>query len=100
MANNITIDIDAKDNASGILGTVFDLVKNGASAFDLVAAAAGGAANFVRAATKEAFDYDQQILGLSISTNQSTEATSRMVQVLDDAGIGFDTVKRAIFILL
>lgn len=95
MANNITIDIDAKDNASGIISGVFELVKNGASAFDVVAAAAIAAGNFVANATQEAFAYDQQILGLSLTTGQNTEATSRMVQVLDDAGIGFDTVKKA-----
>lgn len=95
MANSITIDIDAKDNASGIISGVFELVKNGASAFDVVAAAAIAAGNFIANATQEAFAYDQQILGLSLSTGQNTEATSRMVQVLDDAGIGFDTVKKA-----
>lgn len=95
MANNITIDIDAKDNASGIIGGVFELVRQGANAFDVVALAASTAAKFVGDSTKAAFEYDQQILGLSLSTNQSTEATSRMVQVLDDAGIGFDTVKKA-----
>lgn len=95
MANSITIDIDAKDNASGIISGVFELVKNGASAFDVVATAAIAAGNFIANATQEAFAYDQQILGLSLSTGQNTEATSRMVQVLDDAGIGFDTVKKA-----
>jgi hypothetical protein len=95
MANNITIDIDAKDNASGIIGGVFELVRNGATAFDVVATAALASANFVRDATQEAFEYNQQIYGLSLSTDQTTEATSRMVQTLDDAGIGFDTVKRA-----
>src|SRR5690349_5051289 len=95
MANSITIDIDAKDNASGILGSVFDLVRNGANSFDVLSAAVVASANFMRQSTKEAFDYDEQIYGLSLSTGQTSEATSRMVQVLDDAGVGFDVVKKA-----
>jgi len=95
MANKIDIEIGAIDSASGVLGNVFQLIRNGVNAFDLIATAALTAANFVRESTQEAFDYDQQIKSLMITTGGTAEATSRLVQTLDDAGIGYDTVTKA-----
>lgn len=95
MANTISIDIEAVDMASGILGNVWNTVRNGANAVDLVAAAFTAAAIYTKNARDEAFDYDQQIKQLMITTGGSADANSRLVQTLDDAGIGYDTVKRA-----
>jgi hypothetical protein len=39
--------------------------------------------------------YDQVIYGIMASTGGTADQTSRMVQVLDDAGVGFETVKKA-----
>ena len=95
MANKIDIEIGAIDSASGVLENIFSAIKGGVSAFDLIAVSAMAAANFVRDSTQEAFDYDQQIKSLMITTGGTAEATSRLVQTLDDAGIGYDTVTKA-----
>ena len=68
MANKIDIEIGAIDSASGVLENIFSAIKGGVSAFDLIAVSAMAAANFVRDSTQEAFDYDQQIKSLMITT--------------------------------
>jgi hypothetical protein len=39
--------------------------------------------------------YDQSVRDLMLSTGGSAEATSRLIQVVDDAGVSYDTLKTA-----
>lgn len=93
---SVSIQVDAIDNASGILGSIFNTIMSGANAFDIAAVAAAAAADFIGDSTQAAYEYAEEIKGISDVTGQSAESTSRLVQAMDDAGVSSDVVKKAL----
>jgi hypothetical protein len=96
---SVSFDINAVDKASSVLYKIQDILTQTGGKAGMVAGAFIGmgvaVAGALSKAVSEAQDYDQQIKGLMVSTGASADQTSRMVQVLDDAGIEFNTVTKA-----
>ena len=99
MAERVEINVIANDLASAAL----DLVKNklmsigGTTALVGTAALTMGAAvvTGLAKATTAAQAYDQQVYELMLRTGGTAEQTSRLIQVVDDAGISYQTLETA-----
>lgn len=99
MAEKVEISVIANDLASAAL----DLIKNklmavgGTTAMVGTAALTAGAAVVVglSKAKDAAQAYDQQVYELMLRTGGTAEETSRLIQVVDDAGVSYGTLETA-----
>ena len=95
MANKVEIDVIANDLASAAL----DFVKTklaaigGTSAMVATAAIAMGAAvvTSLLAAKDAAQAYDQQVKELILRTGGTAEETTKLLQIVHEAGISYET---------
>lgn len=78
--------------AAGVKGGLTSLLENTALLTAGIAALEQGFKQTVGVAQ----EYDQSIYGIMASTGGTADETSRLVQVMDDAGVSLDTVKRAL----
>lgn len=99
MANKVEIDIIGKDLASAALDAVRSkLIGLGTSAGAVAAGVITVGAAVVTGLNKAknvAQAYDQQVYQLMLNTGGTAEATSRLVQTVDDAGISYETLTTA-----
>lgn len=99
MAEKVEISVIANDLASAAL----DLIKNklmavgGTTALVGTAALTAGAAVVVglSKAKDAAQKYDQQVYELMLRTGGTAEETSRLIQVVDDAGVSYSVLETA-----
>ncbi len=89
MPNQIEIEVLAKDGATAVLNDIFSAVQSGAGAFEYVAIVANAAASFVKESVKEYAEYAEQVRNLARATGLTSEETSRLIQVADDAQISY-----------
>jgi hypothetical protein len=81
MAEKIEIDIEAKDKASRIIGSITNSMKKAITSIgDL---------------TKEYSEYGDQVKQLSTFTRMNSSETSRMIQLADDAFVEYNTLTMA-----
>ncbi len=106
MTERIQIIVEAKDMASGVLrgitsqfGALGNLVEDLASPTqnwgNIAASATSLVINGLKDATQYAIGYTNSIHDLSLVSGQSMEVTSRLVQVLDDYGMGAEDAMAA-----
>jgi hypothetical protein len=89
-------DIGAKTQgfeqaAAGVKGGLMGLATNGIALTAIIKGLEEGFKQTVGVAQ----EYDQSVRDLMLSTGGSAEATSRLIQVVDDAGVSYDTLKTA-----
>lgn len=95
MAEKIVIEIDGKDNASATFKKVGMSVTDLNSAIEIATRVYDVAAQAFKMTVDEAQKYDQQIRDVMLSTGATAEESSRLVQVVDDAGVSYSTLKTA-----
>lgn len=99
MANKIEIDVVAKDLASAALDIVKDkLTQIGGKAGMVGVAALTMGAAIVTAlgkAANMAQEYDQKVYDMMLTTRGTAEETSKLIQVVDDTGVSYETLKMA-----
>jgi len=95
MAEKIVIEIDGKDNASATFKKVGMSVTDLNSAIEIATRVYDVAAQAFKMTVDEAQKYDQQIRDVMLSTGATAEESSRLVQVVDDAGVSYGTLKTA-----
>jgi len=91
----ITIEIDGKDNASPVIKKVGMSVTDLNSAMAIATRVYDVAAQAFKMTVNEAQAYDQQIRDVMLSTGATAEESSRLVQVVDDAGVSYGVLKTA-----
>ena len=91
----ITIEIDGKDNASTTFKKVGMSVTDLNSAMTIASRVYDVAAQAFKMTVNEAQAYDQQIRDVMLSTGATAEESSRLVQVVDDAGVSYGVLKTA-----
>lgn len=91
----ITIEIDGKDNASPVMKKVGMSVTDLNSAMTIATRVYDVAAQAFKMTVNEAQAYDQQIRDVMLSTGATAEESSRLVQVVDDAGVSYGVLKTA-----
>lgn len=91
----ITIEIDGKDNASHVMKKVGMSVTDLNSAIEIATRVYDVAAQAFKMTVNEAQEYDQQIRDVMLSTGATAEESSRLVQVVDDAGVSYGVLKTA-----
>jgi hypothetical protein len=99
MAEKVEISVVANDLASGALNLIKDKLASigGTTALVGTAAVTMGVAvvGALAASTDAAYAYDQQVKELMLRTGGTAEETSRLIQVVDDAGIEYGTLTTA-----
>lgn len=106
MPERVQVIVDAKDNASGILrgisqqfgalqNVVQELTGESINWGNLTAVAADLAIQSIKEAIDVTVKYNTEIHNLSLASGQSMEATSRLVQVMDDFGVTTDDILTA-----
>ncbi len=99
MANKIEIDVVAKDLASAALDIVKEKLTSMGGKFGMVGAAAltMGAAivTGLAKAVNMAQEYDQKVYDMMLTTRGTAEETSKLIQVIDDTGVSYETLKTA-----
>jgi len=99
MANKIEIDVVAKDLASAALDIVKEKLTSMGGKFGMVGAAAitMGAAigTGLAKAVNMAQEYDQKVYDMMLTTRGTAEETSKLIQVVDDTGVSYETLKTA-----
>lgn len=99
MAEKVEINVIANDLASAAL----ELVKNKLMDIGGTTALVGSAALMMgtaivtglNAAKDAAMEYDQQVYEMMLRTGGTAEETSRLIQVVDDAGVSYGTLQTA-----
>lgn len=96
MANKVEILINAKDNASDVLGGLGSLLPGLGKAFAAVGAAGTAAAAGIFAITKSTAESYDRIQKFSDQLGISTEFISKMAYASDLAGVKLETSNKAI----
>ncbi len=96
MTENITIQIDGKDNASGVVKKVGLSITDLNSAVMIAERVFSAVQGVMRQTVDVAQAYDQQVRDMMLSTGGTADETSRLIQVVDDAGVSYGTLKTAL----
>lgn len=85
---------DLKDLKSGLTGAVQELTGFNLASIGLAGAVTGVAAG-MKAAISDTLAYSDQVRDLARVSGASAEDTSRLIQVTDDLGVSYETLKAA-----
>jgi len=96
MTEIVTVQIDGKDNASGAIKKVGLSITDLNSAVMIAERVFSTVQGVMRQTVDVAQAYDQQVRDMMLSTGGTADETSRLIQVVDDAGVSYATLKTAL----
>ena len=96
MTEIVTVQIDGKDNASGAIKKVGLSITDLNSAVMIAERAFSAVQGVMRQTVDVAQAYDQQVRDMMLSTGGTADETSRLIQVVDDMGVSYGTLKTAL----
>lgn len=95
MAQKVEIEVVATDSASTKLSNIANVVTGISSAINIAQNMFGTMQRVMDATVNVAQDYNQQVRDMMLATGGTAEETSKLVQVIDDVGISYETLKTA-----
>ena len=96
MTEIVTVQIDGKDNASGAIKKVGLSITDLNSAVMIAERVFSTVQGVMRQTVDVAQAYDQQVRDMMLSTGGTADETSRLIQVVDDMGVSYGTLKTAL----
>jgi len=96
MAETVTIEIEAIDKASSKLSNLATVITGINSAVQIGQQVFGAMQKVYTQTVAVAQEYDQQVRDMMLSTGATAEETSKLIQVIDDAGVSYGTLKTAL----
>lgn len=96
MAEKVTIEVEAIDSASSRLSNIATIITGIKSAIGIMQTVLAQLQKAYTQTVAVAQEYDQQVRDMMLSTGATAEQTSKLIQVVDDAGVSYGTLKTAL----
>lgn len=96
MAQKVEIEVVATDSASTKLSNIANVVTGMNNAIGLVQTAGRAMNEVLKQTVNIAQDYNQQVRDMMLTTGGTATESSKLIQVIDDLGVSYDTLKTAL----